>query len=141
LPIELIADCQLQGKSNELSVKLIITAVCSSTLALAAQIGNRQSAITKVPRQAARDFKVSEVVRVRFPTFPSCLAGYFTWPQVALTHHVFHRAYTLVESVASSTDEADPQISTDYTDYELGSHVDLAVSVLESEDQTFTLAD
>jgi len=22
---------------------------------------------------------------------PSCLAGYFTWPQVALTHHVFHR--------------------------------------------------
>jgi len=26
---------------------------------------------------------------------PSCLAGYFTWPQVALTHHVFHRAYTL----------------------------------------------
>jgi hypothetical protein len=22
---------------------------------------------------------------------PSCLAGYFTWPQVALTHHAFHR--------------------------------------------------
>jgi hypothetical protein len=21
---------------------------------------------------------------------PSCLAVYFTWPQVALTHHVFH---------------------------------------------------
>src|SRR4029079_11498446 len=27
-------------------------------------------------------------------SYPSCLAGYFTWPQVALTHHVFHRAYT-----------------------------------------------
>src|SRR5918999_2538320 len=22
---------------------------------------------------------------------PSCLAGYFTWPQVALTHHAFRR--------------------------------------------------
>jgi hypothetical protein len=22
---------------------------------------------------------------------PSCLAGYFTWPQVALTHHACHR--------------------------------------------------
>jgi hypothetical protein len=26
-----------------------------------------------------------------FISYPSCLAGYFTWPQVALTHHVFHR--------------------------------------------------
>ena len=31
-----------------------------------------------------------EVFRVSFK-LPSCLAGYFTWPQVALTHHVFHR--------------------------------------------------
>src|ERR1041384_1953534 len=27
--------------------------------------------------------------------YPSCLAGYFAWPQVALTHHVFIAAYTL----------------------------------------------
>src|ERR1041384_8766345 len=26
--------------------------------------------------------------------YPSCLAGYFAWPQVALTHHVFIAAYT-----------------------------------------------
>jgi len=26
-----------------------------------------------------------------FGSCPSCLAGYFTWPQVALTHHACHR--------------------------------------------------
>jgi len=31
-----------------------------------------------------------EVFRV-FTACPSCLAGYFTWPQVALTHHACHR--------------------------------------------------
>jgi len=36
---------------------------------------------------------------------PSCLAGYFTWPQVALTHHVFHRAYTPLKQGVSSHSE------------------------------------
>src|SRR6185503_7945057 len=31
-----------------------------------------------------------EVFRVSLAC-PSCLAGYFTWPQVALTHHACHR--------------------------------------------------
>jgi hypothetical protein len=35
---------------------------------------------------------------------PSCLAGYFTWPQVALTHHAFHRAYTPRSQRLSSFD-------------------------------------
>src|SRR6185503_7274895 len=61
--------------------------------ALRTLLFNRQSKIgnKKVPRQAARDFKVFEVVSGSMSPFPSCLAGYFTWPQVALTHHVFHR--------------------------------------------------
>src|SRR4029079_6825725 len=42
-----------------------------------------------------------EVFRVSIRR-PSCLAGYFTWPQVALTHHAFHGAYTLREQGVSS---------------------------------------
>jgi len=49
----------------------------------------------KKPRAKQRDFKsrlkffgpASKSIRGN----PSCLAGYFTWPQVALTHHAFHR--------------------------------------------------
>jgi hypothetical protein len=47
----------------------------------------------KAPVLNNRDFKI----RLKFfgpanyRTNPSCLAGYFTWPQVALTHHVCHR--------------------------------------------------
>jgi hypothetical protein len=48
--------------------------------------------------------KAFEVFRVRSATFPSCLAGYFTWPQVALTHHAFHRAYTHFELVGQASD-------------------------------------
>src|SRR6185295_15188283 len=44
----------------------------------------------KIPRQTTRDFSNSEVFRdSSFRDFPSCLAVCFTWPQVALTHHVF----------------------------------------------------
>jgi len=49
-----------------------------------------QPANEKAPRQTTRDFNRFEVFRV-FIACPSCLAGYFTWPQVALTHHAFHR--------------------------------------------------
>jgi len=56
-----------------------------------AKTKGQSPAIRKAPRQAARDFKVFEVVSGSMSPFPSCLAGYFTWPQVALTHHVFHR--------------------------------------------------
>src|SRR5688500_7413115 len=46
----------------------------------------------KKPRAKQRDFKISfEVFRAVSFRRPSCLAVYFTWPQVALTHHAFHR--------------------------------------------------
>src|SRR6185295_20224826 len=45
----------------------------------------------KIPRQTTRDFRVAEVYSgLSFRACPSCLAVCFTWPQVALTHHVFH---------------------------------------------------
>jgi len=44
-----------------------------------------------------------EVFRVSLRR-PSCLAVYFAWPQVALTHHVFIAAYTLHAGALSSFD-------------------------------------
>src|SRR5215218_3706991 len=38
-----------------------------------------------------RDFKIGLKFFGSLYRCPSCLAGYFAWPQVALTHHVFHR--------------------------------------------------
>jgi hypothetical protein len=35
---------------------------------------------------------------------PSCLAGYFTWPQVALTHHVCHRCLYAPRAAAVKRD-------------------------------------
>jgi hypothetical protein len=53
-------------------------------------IGNRQSEM-KSPALNNAGLQI----RLKFfgspLSCPSCLAGYFTWPQVALTHHVFHR--------------------------------------------------
>ena len=59
-------------------------------------IGNEKARAQQ--RGTSKSFEVFRVSTRR----PSCLAGYFTWPQVALTHHVFHRAYTLQELRVSS---------------------------------------
>src|SRR5262249_27051124 len=59
------------------------------------------SAMKKPRAQQRGTSKSFEVFRVS-ASRPICLAGYFTWPQVALTHHVFHRAYTLREKRVSS---------------------------------------
>src|SRR5690349_21656128 len=47
----------------------------------------------KKPRAKQRDFKIGlKCLGHRDSSGnPCCLAGYFTWPQVALTHHVCHR--------------------------------------------------
>src|ERR1043166_2939238 len=66
----------------------------------------KNSAMKKAPVLNNRDFKSFEVFRatkVYQASNPSCLAGYFTWPQVALTHHVCHRClYAACAAVSSS---------------------------------------
>jgi hypothetical protein len=54
---------------------------------------NWQSAIGNEKARAKQrgTSKSLEVFRDCLLGRPSCLAGYFTWPQVALTHHAFHR--------------------------------------------------
>src|SRR5689334_17156774 len=51
-------------------------------------------AMKKVPVLNNRDFKsclkFSSLTKFLLAS-SCCLAGYFTWPQVALTHHVCHR--------------------------------------------------
>ncbi len=44
-----------------------------------------------------------EVFRVS-DACPSCLAGYFSWPQVALTHHACHRRLYAPTTTLSSFD-------------------------------------
>ena len=53
------------------------------------EIANPKSKIAKVkPRAEQRGaFHQSRSIHLGKDS-PSCLAGYFTWPQVALTHHV-----------------------------------------------------
>jgi hypothetical protein len=43
-----------------------------------------------------------EVFRFVLGELPSCLAVCFTWPQVALTHHVFKEVYTPHPSALST---------------------------------------
>jgi len=56
-------------------------------------IKNRRSKIQNAKSRAKQrgTSKAFEVFGLVFSGFPSCLAGYFTWPQVALTHHAFQR--------------------------------------------------
>src|SRR5688572_9842242 len=55
---------------------------------LQSAIRNHQSK-TEESRQTTRDFMMPEVFGTVLSNSPSCLADYFPWPQVALTHHVF----------------------------------------------------
>jgi hypothetical protein len=55
-------------------------------------IHNPKSEIRNKKKSRAKQRGTSqelEVCGVALLGWPSCLAGYFTWPQVALTHHVF----------------------------------------------------
>src|SRR5215208_8455764 len=54
-------------------------------------IGNRKAEMKKPRAKQRGTSKWFEVFRVSLSGCPSCLAGYFPWPQVALTHHAFHR--------------------------------------------------
>jgi hypothetical protein len=51
---------------------------------------NEKSPGAKQPR-LQKLFEVFRTCRDFSRDRPSCLAGYFAWPQVALTHHVCHR--------------------------------------------------
>jgi hypothetical protein len=66
------------------------------------KIGNRQSAMKK-----SRAKQRGTSIRLKcfgscFTNSPSCLAVCFTWPQVALTHHVFSGVYTPSPSALST---------------------------------------
>ena len=59
-------------------------------------IGNWQSEIGNKKNPALNNAGLQIRLKLFGSLFscPSCLAGYFAWPQVALTHHVFIAAYT-----------------------------------------------
>jgi hypothetical protein len=60
-------------------------------------------------RGTSEELEVCGVVRCR--TRPSCLAGYFTWPQVALTHHVFRKClYASRRAAVKSKDEEENEL-------------------------------
>ena|SRR5437867_12565727 len=66
-------------------------------------IGNPQSEIGNEKGPAlptTRGLSSNLLETQRLKDSPSCLAGYFTWPQVALTHHVF---VTVIETFAVDT--------------------------------------
>src|SRR5437867_9551987 len=69
------------------------------------KIGNWQSTIGN---EKSRAKQRGTSIRLKFFGFvlwnsPSCLAVCFAWPQVALTHHVFKRGYTLRPAKLSRT--------------------------------------
>src|SRR5882672_8618786 len=57
------------------------------TILVQSEIGNQKSTMRR-PR-AVTTRGLIEPFAERLTDSPSCLADYFTWPQVALTHHVF----------------------------------------------------
>jgi hypothetical protein len=60
---------------------------------LPVRVLDRQECLSykKIPRQTTRDFISAEVFSGRgLSGLPELFSGCFPWPQVALTHHVFH---------------------------------------------------